>query len=320
MGDGKGIIPTAGTSGVSPRRSKKRNQVDQLVTLTKIQQAVDLRKQEASYLQIGSKLNCSTTYAFKLVRRGIVTLAGEAGESAKTVKALIVARMDAMTHIMWTMLEGQSKGPDGLPVEPDIRTALSIIDRLGRIDDRRAKLEGLIGGVTTNAAVQIKVDMRRSAAKQLDPLMTNMTLDEKVVMLELIEKAEARAAAVSAAPVIIDMGSKIKPRPGHRRPPEADSSFHPRRCGAESKRRQGRPEKPSPAVEICPRGARGRGQAGVGPSEGLGAAESTPGPSLIGSAMRAECRWPRPRAGSPRSRLCPEEAPEEGRRGKLGEQ
>lgn len=105
MGDGKGIIPTARTSRGSPRRSKKRNQVDQLVTLGKIQKAVELRKKGATFLRIGSELECSTTYAFKLVRRGIVTLAGEAGEDAKTVKALIVARMDAVMLRLWTMLD-----------------------------------------------------------------------------------------------------------------------------------------------------------------------------------------------------------------------
>lgn len=91
-------------------------------------QALELRKQGASYDQIAHAMNTGKDYAYKLVIRGLKRIDTKMREGLDEMVRLEVERLDAMLRAVWT------KAREG---------DLKAVDRVLRIMQRRADLLGL---------------------------------------------------------------------------------------------------------------------------------------------------------------------------------
>lgn len=91
-------------------------------------QALEMRKQGHSYRVIGERLGVSAATAFGDVKKELDKLAKVAGEIAEDVRAIELQRLDDMLAALW---------PEAMLGNP------VVIDRVLRIQERRAKLLGL---------------------------------------------------------------------------------------------------------------------------------------------------------------------------------
>jgi hypothetical protein len=180
-------MPLPGAPNAEPisviEKSRGRSSARKLRTMENVQKAISLRREGWTYEQIGDRLNVSTQMAFKYVAKGIAILAGKTGEDARTIKALILARMDSMLAKLWSAFETED-----LP----IKDLLGIVDRIGRMDERRARMEGL---EERTPAVAVHIDMRQRAKDAFGPALEGATLEEKREMLRILEVASERREA-----------------------------------------------------------------------------------------------------------------------------
>jgi hypothetical protein len=91
-----------------------------------VQQALDLRRAGATYLQIGQHLSLSTTRAYQLVRAGIDEVNAELKETAANVRQMELDRLDAIHLAHW-------------PHRANPRNAIVLL----RVMERRARFLGL---------------------------------------------------------------------------------------------------------------------------------------------------------------------------------
>ena len=165
-------------------KPKRRSSGRKLETMENVQTAISLRKAGATYDEIGKQLMVSTQMAWKYVSKGIAILADKTGEDARIIKAMIVARMDSMLVKLWSLFETED-----LPV----KDMLAIVDRIGRMDERRARMECL---EERTPSVAVNIDMRHRANDAFGTALEGATLDEKREMLRILEAASERREAV----------------------------------------------------------------------------------------------------------------------------
>lgn len=91
-------------------------------------EALELRKAGASYDQIGQKLDVSRDTARAIVMKAMQSIKSECEESAEEIRDLELARIDSMLLGLW---------------EKARRGDVAAVDRVLRLQDRRAKLMGL---------------------------------------------------------------------------------------------------------------------------------------------------------------------------------
>jgi hypothetical protein len=84
-----------------------------------IQQALELRKTGATYLQIGRYLNLSTTRVYQLVRAGIDEINAELKETASDLRQMELDRLDAIHLAHWPH---RAKQRATKPTQPTERT------------------------------------------------------------------------------------------------------------------------------------------------------------------------------------------------------
>lgn len=123
-----------------PRRSIKTAERDG--------EAARLRARGLTYREIGDRLGMAPQSAHEAVQRALVEAVRE---PADEVRALELARLDALLAHAWAVLERYhvtvQQGrlvldPDGDPI-PDDGPVLAAIDRVLKIQDRRARYLGL---------------------------------------------------------------------------------------------------------------------------------------------------------------------------------
>ena len=105
------------TQKATARRIKNRE---------KVQQALDLRRDGASYAQIAATMKCSRTLAYRRVQSGLQELNATCANAAEELRRMELERCDYLTLKLWP----QSSNP-------------RVTDSLLRIMERRAKLLGL---------------------------------------------------------------------------------------------------------------------------------------------------------------------------------
>lgn len=112
-------------------------------------QALELRKEGASYRTIGRTLGISTTTAFNAVMRVLNRFAAQSAEHTRELRQLEVERLDvAMLKVM-----------------PKVRLGdLPAVDRLIRLVDARARLLGLyapaqleVGGILNGSPIKAEI-------------------------------------------------------------------------------------------------------------------------------------------------------------------
>jgi hypothetical protein len=96
------------------------------------QQALELRKGGATYLEIGAALGVTKQRAYSVVMAAVDDLNGILKETAVTIRAIELERLDSMQMGLWP----QRKNP-------------RVVDTLLRIAERRARLLGLDAPVRT---------------------------------------------------------------------------------------------------------------------------------------------------------------------------
>ena len=98
------------------------------------QQALDLRLKGWSYPQIARHIGYTTEGARKAVQRGLAEHRTESAELAEEVREHEAARLDRMLQTLERIVEGAADDDD---------KRFAALDRLLKIQDRRAKLLGL---------------------------------------------------------------------------------------------------------------------------------------------------------------------------------
>lgn len=110
--------------------------------------AAKLRARGWTYQRVANELGyANASGAFKAVQRALKASVREANDTAV---ALALDELDAMANAAWEVLDrshvtisqGRVVTHDGVPV-PDDAPVLAAIDRLLKIQERRAKLRGL---------------------------------------------------------------------------------------------------------------------------------------------------------------------------------
>ena len=94
-------------------------------------QALKLRRAGHSYSEIGEKLGVATSQAFQAVKSGLELIREEATETARDVLALELQRLDELLQML--MPKATSGG----------KNAMAAVDRVLRVQERRAKYLGL---------------------------------------------------------------------------------------------------------------------------------------------------------------------------------
>jgi len=98
-----------------------------------VEQAADLRLRGLTYEKIARELDMSIEGARKAVFRGLDRIRGHADELAVEVRAQEAARLDRICETLSRLADNA----------PDDATALAVVDRLLKVQDRRARLLGL---------------------------------------------------------------------------------------------------------------------------------------------------------------------------------
>ena len=98
-----------------------------------VEQAADLRLRGLTYEKIARELDMSIEGARKAVFRGLDRIRGHADELAAEVRAQEAARLDRICETLSKLADNTS----------DDATALAVVDRLLKVQDRRARLLGL---------------------------------------------------------------------------------------------------------------------------------------------------------------------------------
>jgi hypothetical protein len=112
------------------------------------QQALDLRVGGKGYVQIGKEMGISDVAAFKLVERALQHRQANTAEKIERVLEVELARLDQAMQVCVTILEKktvQVVTKDGviLDVAMDDELRLKTLDRIVKIQERRAKLLGM---------------------------------------------------------------------------------------------------------------------------------------------------------------------------------
>lgn len=97
------------------------------------EQAADLRLRGLTYERIGRQLNMTPEGARQAVLRGLDRIRGHTDELAVEVRAQEAARLDRICETLSRLADNA----------PDDATALAVVDRLLKVQDRRARLLGL---------------------------------------------------------------------------------------------------------------------------------------------------------------------------------
>ncbi len=105
-----------------------RSQSRALVAAERRARALQLRKEGASFNDIGAELGMSRSAAHKTVQRGLAELTRLAEGEADELRAMELARLDALLNAVWPA------ATDG---------DLPAVDRALKIGERRARLLGL---------------------------------------------------------------------------------------------------------------------------------------------------------------------------------
>lgn len=105
-------------------------------------EAARLRSTGLSYPALAKRLGCSQSTAYDRVQRAIAAAPREAGEAAR---ALEESRLDVLWEVAWQIAHGTYRAVSQGKVldEFDATINLQAIDRLIKIQERRAKLRGL---------------------------------------------------------------------------------------------------------------------------------------------------------------------------------
>lgn len=120
--------------------------------------AANLRARGWTYQRVANELGYSNASgAFKAVQRALKASVREANDTAITLE---LDALDAMANAAWEVLDrnhitisqGRVVTIDGVPV-PDDAPVLAAIDRLLKIQERRAKLRGLDAPTTSKVEV-----------------------------------------------------------------------------------------------------------------------------------------------------------------------
>lgn len=148
--------------------------------------ALELRRRNLTYRQIADQLGMgSVSRAYEAVQRSLMDAVVESAEEVRKVE---LDRLDELGRVAWRVLHNRhvhigrggdpTKDADGEPVLDDGPT-LQAIDRLLKISERRAKLQGL------DAPVQLQV-------------VTTDQLDQEIALLEQKLAANDSPGTVSA--------------------------------------------------------------------------------------------------------------------------
>lgn len=129
--------------------------------------ALELRKKGLSYLAIGREMGLSESGAHGCVTRALKALRAEAAESAEDVRDLELQRLDRML----TIAEAAAEAGD-----------LSAIDRVLRIQERRAKYLGLDAPTRTDVRAEV---VARQDLSHLD--------DDRLAQIERLLRADPDA-------------------------------------------------------------------------------------------------------------------------------
>lgn len=132
------------------------------------EQAAELRLRGLTYEKIGRELEMTPEGARQAVLRGLDRIRGHTDELAVEVRAQEAARLDRICETLSRLADNA----------PDDATALAVVDRLLKVQDRRARLLGLDlqrveltganGGPIAIAAIQRVIVDPRDAGPVID--------------------------------------------------------------------------------------------------------------------------------------------------------
>lgn len=131
------------------RPTSQKTGADAVGAAMRREEAVRLRTLGHTYEQIGERLGVTRQAAHGYVRDSLAALRAQTAESAEDVRDQELARLDAM---LVPMLEAAAAGQQ------------TAVDRVLRIQERRAKLLGLDAAEKHESKVQIEgfeLDLRR---------------------------------------------------------------------------------------------------------------------------------------------------------------
>jgi hypothetical protein len=130
--------------------------------------AIELRLKGYGYEAIGRQLRCSLAQAYRLVAEALRDSRDAAAESGRELRELENRRLDQwLAHIV------EALGPD-----PTLTELLAAVDRVVKIGDRRAKLEGLDKQIDQSAAFEGLAALFKAAAERAADLDTETGSDD----------------------------------------------------------------------------------------------------------------------------------------------
>lgn len=171
-------------------------------------QALHGRMAGRSYRRIGEDMGVDHAYAMHLVRDALADLKVETDEAASEVRALEIARLDALWSHWWERLHPTKK--DGTPrkAPPTLIMATTATQALLKVAARRAALLGLDIGIATDPPLPPPI-------RPIDlSKLTVMQLEQWREML-VLSSGQSDVATMEEAPSqMIEAGSAIAPPEG----------------------------------------------------------------------------------------------------------
>ena len=163
--------------------------------------AVRLRASGMTYREIAAEMGQTLSYAYLLVREGLIEMRDAATEDASEARAIELERLDAMTGRLTAKLQRQQRevtAPDGVQSfvpDPDEAT----ISALLRVMERRAKLLGLDAPQEIVGAGGGPIQVSNVAAGE--EFMGRV--EKMIARLEAGEKPEDVAASIRATATVV---------------------------------------------------------------------------------------------------------------------
>lgn len=122
------------------RRQANKTGPENLVAAERKREALDLRRQGLTYSAIGERLNISHVMAHKYVKGELDAINSASHELAAMSLEMELQRLDAIHVSLWRTVFPHGDNEFSQPLDDN---QLRAIDRLLKIQERRAKLLGL---------------------------------------------------------------------------------------------------------------------------------------------------------------------------------
>lgn len=180
------------------KQNRKSLSVRNLAARQREQKAIALRKAGATYDQIGGALGVAPLSAYRIVKRAIDRVIDLYKPDAEHVRALELERLDSMFFKVWSILNETGQ---------EAATVLGAVDRLLKIQERRARYMGLDKELPP--MFNLNLNMPGSSVNQSDrnmvlPVLKSATMSELGDMrtiLMRIQERQADGTIIQARPI-----------------------------------------------------------------------------------------------------------------------